>query len=135
MPTGPTIILFLKIAVSAVTLLLVAALAALARGDYRLHGRLNLIFFVLTTVAVVGFETLLQWGADVTAHMTAAERFALKVHLCFSGPVLPVMGVMLYTGLQHHRRVHIGLSLLFSVLWLGTLVTGVFFLPHSAAGQ
>lgn len=130
MPSGPFIILILKVAVTSVTLLLVSSLFALARGDYRLHGRLNLIFFVLTVSAVLGFETLLQLGADVKAHMTEAELLALKIHLCFAGPLPVVMGVMLYTGLRHHRRVHIGLSILFSLLWIGTFVTGVFFLPH-----
>lgn len=130
MPSGPTIILALKIAVSAVTLILLGALVALARGNYRLHGRINLLFFILTVSAVVGFETLLQLGADVKSHMTEAERFALNVHLCFAGPLPVVMGVMLYTGLKHLRRVHIALSIVFSILWLGTLITGVFFLPH-----
>jgi hypothetical protein len=132
MPSGPLLILILKVAVTAVTLLLVSSLFALARGDYRLHGRLNLIFFVLTVSAVLGFETLLQLGADVKAHMTEAELLALKIHLCFAGPLPVVMGVMLYTGLRHHRRVHLGLSVLFAILWIGTFVTGVFFLPHQA---
>jgi uncharacterized membrane protein YozB (DUF420 family) len=130
MPTGPTIILALKIAVSAVTLILLAALWALARGNYRLHGRLNLLFFVLTVSAVIAFETLLQLGADVKGHMNEAQLLALNIHLCFAGPLPVVMGVMLFTGLKHHRRTHIGLSIVFSILWLGTLVTGVFFLPH-----
>src|SRR5688572_21491721 len=82
MPSGPSIILILKIAVSTVTLLLLASLVALARGNYRLHGRINLVFFILTVSAVIGFETLLQLGADVKAHMNEAERLALNVHLC-----------------------------------------------------
>jgi uncharacterized membrane protein YozB (DUF420 family) len=132
MPSGPVIILTLKIAVAAVTVLLAASLIALARGNYRLHGRINLLFFVLTVSAVIGFETLLQFGADVKSHMDEAELFALKVHLCFAGPLPVVMGVMLYTGLRHHRGVHIALSILFSLLWIGTFVTGVFFLPHTS---
>jgi uncharacterized membrane protein YozB (DUF420 family) len=132
MPSGPTIILALKVAVSAVTLLLLLSLVALARGNYRLHGRINLAFFILTVGAVITFETLLQLGADVKSHMTAFERAALNVHLCFAGPLPLVMGVMLYTGLKHHRRVHIALSILFSILWIGTFITGIFFLPHSA---
>jgi uncharacterized membrane protein YozB (DUF420 family) len=128
MPTGPTIILALKVAVSAVTLILLAALIALARGNYRLHGRLNLLFFVLTVSAVIAFETLLQLGADVKGHMNEVQLLALNIHLCFAGPLPVVMGVMLYTGLKHHRRIHIALSIVFGTLWLGTLITGVFFL-------
>ena len=40
MLTGPIIILTLKVLVTAVTILLLASLAALARGQPRLHGRL-----------------------------------------------------------------------------------------------
>jgi hypothetical protein len=135
MPSGPLLILILKVAVTAVTLLLVSSLFALARGDYRLHGRLNLIFFVLTVSAVLGFETLVSpygFAVDVKSHMNEAELLALKIHLYFAGPLPVVMGVMLYTGLRHHRRVHLGLSVLFAILWIGTFVTGVFFLPHQA---
>jgi len=42
------VILVLKVAVIAVTVLLVASLTALARGNIRLHGRINYVFFVLT---------------------------------------------------------------------------------------
>jgi uncharacterized membrane protein YozB (DUF420 family) len=128
MPTGPTIILILKIAVCAVTVVLLAALVALGRGNVRLHGRLNLLFFILTVSAVIAFETLLQFGADVKGHMNESQRLALNIHLCFAGPLPVVMGIMLWTGLKHLRRAHIALSVLFSALWLGTFVTGVFFL-------
>lgn len=132
MPSGPTLILVLKVAVSAVTVLLVAALVALARGNYRLHGRLNLTFFVLTVSTVLAFETLLQLGADVKSHMNEFERKTLNVHLCFAGPLPLVMGLMLYTGLRHQRRAHLFLSVIFAILWIGTFITGVFFLPHEA---
>ena len=41
-----------------------------------------------------------------------------------------LLPIMLYTGLTHRRRIHLGLAILFSILWLGTFVTGIFFLPH-----
>lgn len=133
MPSGPSVILGLKIAVCAVTLILVAALIALARGNYRLHGRLNIVFFTLTMIAVVVFETLLRLGADVTSHMTSFERLALNVHLCFAVPLPFVMAAMLYTGLKHRRRAHLALSVVFSILWLGSFLIGVFILPHTAS--
>ena len=132
MPSGPTIILALKLAVVAVTLLLIASIWAISVGKRRLHGRLNIAFFVLTFVAVFAFEGLLQAGAPVTAHFADAEKQALRVHLCFVIPLLPVMVGMLATGLRGRSRVHVGLSYLFLFLWLGTFVTGVVFLPHSA---
>jgi hypothetical protein len=38
---GPAIILVLKVAVLAVTMLLLASLVALVYGKFRLHGRIN----------------------------------------------------------------------------------------------
>ncbi len=131
MPSGPTIILGLKIAVVAVTLILVASGWAIATGRRRLHGRLNITFFTLTVLAVCAFEGFLQAGAPVTAHFTPADKVALRIHLCFVIPLLPVMIVMLITGLKRRRRIHLPLSVLFLALWTGMLITGVFFLPHS----
>jgi hypothetical protein len=37
---------------------------------------------------------------------------------------------MYVTGRLHVRKVHIALACVFSVLWIGTFVTGVFWLPH-----
>lgn len=131
MPSGPTIILSLKIAVIAVTAILIASLWALSRGRYRLHGRLNVAFFLLTVTAVIVFEGLLQLGAPVTSHFNDADKQALKIHLWFVVPLLPVMVAMLVTGLRHRRGVHVPLSFLFLLLWLGTFITGVFYLPHT----
>src|SRR5437763_12007317 len=108
LPSGPSVILALKIAVGAVTLLLGLSLWALARGNYRLHGQLNVLFYTLTVVAVIVFEGVRMLGVDLTAHMDAAARTALLVHLCFVIPLLPVMTVMLYTGLRRRGKVHVG---------------------------
>ena len=61
------------------------------------------------------------------------EREALEmlyVHLGFSMPAAVLLFVMLFTGLKHHRKLHIAAGILFSVLWTGTFITGIFFLPH-----
>src|SRR4051812_32802603 len=97
MPTGPQIILTLKVLVAAVTVLLVASLVALAAGRPRLHGRINTAFFVITMSTVVGFEVLLQF-VDVSAAFDADTRAALRVHLCFAVPSAVALPVMLYTG-------------------------------------
>lgn len=131
MLTGPVIILALKIAVGAVTVLLLVALWALARGKYWLHGRLNTLFTVLTLTAVVVFEGLLQAGVDVTGHFTPADRVALYVHLGFVIPLIPVMLLMTWSGWRHRGHLHVRLGIVFLVLWTGMFVTGVFFLPHS----
>jgi hypothetical protein len=131
--TGPHVILALKVAVAAVTILLLASLAALLAGRYRLHGRINLAFFTLTLVAVLGLELVIRvLDPNVFDYINRNEelRAALNVHLCFSVPALVVMPAMLYTGLKRHRRVHLVLAAGFGVLWVGTFVTGIFYLPH-----
>jgi uncharacterized membrane protein YozB (DUF420 family) len=128
-----TIILILKIAVIAVTGLLAASLTALWRGNYRLHGRINIAFFSLTLAALLGLELI----ANVVSPGLFQEHFervnaqsALQTHLSFSIPSAALLLVMLPTGLLHYRRVHIGLGLTFLCFWIGTFITGVFFLPH-----
>jgi hypothetical protein len=128
----------LKCAVIAVTILLVGSLVALARGNFRLHGRINILFFVLTLAAVIGLEVLVQMSDRQLFDYLLAEpetRWRLQVHLCFSLPATAVMPVMLYTGLKGHRQVHLFLAGVFAVLWIGTFITGIFFLPPPLLGE
>jgi hypothetical protein len=135
---GPYVILTLKVAVAAVTVLFLSSLVALAKGRYRLHGRINLAFAILTLVAVLGLEAasrvIYPWVSgdekDLFSYFDEATRAALRVHLCFSVPAALVLLVMLSTGLTHHRRLHVATGVLFALLWVGTFVTGIFFLPH-----
>jgi hypothetical protein len=130
MLTGPDIILTLKVLVSVVTVLFVASLAAILTGRRQLHGRINTVFFVLTMLTVGGFELLLRLGTDVTTTFTPDARQALRVHLYFSIPAVFVLTAQFVTGWLRWRRVHVPLGIVFTVLWTGTFVTGVFFLPH-----
>jgi hypothetical protein len=125
--TPSNVILTLKIAVAAVTLLLVLSLLALWRGKYQLHGRLNTLFFVLTLVAVVGLEVIVRF-INPRIFDYPELRQALKVHLCFSVPALVLMFGMLITGRLHRRSFHLTLAVLFAVAWVGTFITGIFFL-------
>jgi hypothetical protein len=127
------VILILKIAVVTVTLLLLGSLLALSRGNYRLHGRINLAFFTLTLAAVLGLEVLIRFiDPSVFDYIRSNEELAraLRIHLCFSVPALMLMPAMLYTGLTRRRTIHLTLAVLFGLLWTGTFITGVFFLPH-----
>lgn len=130
MPTGPEIILALKVLVCAVTVLFVAAILAIATGRRKLHGRINTAFFVLTMTTVIGFELLLRFGVDVTSTFSDDARQALRIHLCFAVPSALVMPVMFWSGLTYRQRLHRPLAVVFTLLWIGTFVTGVFFLPH-----
>jgi len=128
------IILILKIAVIAVTVLLAASFFALSRGNIRLHGRINLVFFALTLAALVGLELIVQWISPglFDEYLTRHDaKGALRVHLAFSLPSAAMLGVMLFTGLGHRRKLHIGMGICFLILWTGTFVTGVFFLSHA----
>ncbi len=133
MLTGPTVILILKVAVCAVTVLLLSSLVALAKGRVQLHGRINLVFFILTLATVLGFEFLIRFvQPDLASYIKSVPelRRRLLIHLSFSLPTTLLMPVMLYTGLRRLRKVHLALACIFGLLWLGTFITGVFFLPH-----
>jgi uncharacterized membrane protein YozB (DUF420 family) len=135
MVTGPNVILTLKLAVAAVTVLLLASLVALYRGQYRLHGRINLVFFTLTLAAVLGLEVVVRFvdpGVFDYFQQYPEVARALRIHLCFSVPSALLMPAMLYTGLKHHRAVHLRLACVFAILWSGTFITGIFFLPHGS---
>jgi hypothetical protein len=130
--TGPTVILALKIAVAAVTVLLLASLVALARGRYRLHGRINLAFLVLTLTAVLGLELLVRViDPGLFGYFDADTRQVLRTHLAFAVPAALLLPVMYLTGRSHRGVLHVSLSVVFAVLWTGTFVTGIFFLPHT----
>src|SRR5712691_7261100 len=98
------IILVLKVAVVAVTVLLAASLLALSRGRYRLHGRINMVFFVLTLSALLGLEFIARLLSpelfDQYLEQHGAQD-ALRIHLAFSVPAALLLMVMLLTGLGH----------------------------------
>lgn len=130
MLTGADVILTLKVLVCLVTALYLAAVIAIATGQRRLHGRINRVFFVLTMATVLGFEVLLRVGTDVTSTFSPEARQALRVHLTFAVPSALCLPVMMISGVMHWRKLHVPLALIFTLLWIGTFVTGVFFLPH-----
>ena len=124
------VIPILKIAVATVTVVLIASLIALALGNKRLHGRLNVVFFTLTMTAVLGLEIIIRFvNPDFTSGFSPDDRRSLLIHLCFAIPAAVVLPLMLYSG-KTHKPWHVTLSILFSALWIGTFVTGIFFLPY-----
>ena len=127
------VILILKIAVILVTILLACSLTAIVRGNVRLHGRINLVFFALTLTALIGLEVVMRLiDRDLFATYFKDRNAVglLETHLCFAMPSAALLFVMLFTGLRHYRKLHVAMGLLFLVLWTGTFVTGVFWLPH-----
>jgi uncharacterized membrane protein YozB (DUF420 family) len=127
------VILSLKVAVAAVTLLLLASLIAIAFGHRRLHGRINIVFFILTMTTVVGFELLIRVvQPDLFQYIKERPDLnrALSIHLSFAIPAAILLPVMLFSGLRHFRKVHLCVAAIFGLAWLGLFVTGIFFLPH-----
>lgn len=131
MVTGPTIILTLKVLVSAVSLLYAAAVIAILLNRKKLHGRLNTAFFFLTMTTVVGFELLLRIGIDVAATFSDEALQALRIHLCFAVPSAILLPLMMLSGVRHWKKLHVATGVLFTLFWIGTFITGVFFLPHA----
>jgi uncharacterized membrane protein YozB (DUF420 family) len=136
--TGPNVILALKVAVVVVTLLLVASLVALSRGQVRLHGRINLAFFALTMVALLVFEVLIRFvDRRLFDYIYSNPELlrTLRTHLCFAIPSAILMPIMLFTGLTRRRTLHLIFAVIFGLLWTATFITGVFFLPHTEGVQ
>jgi hypothetical protein len=133
--TAEAVILTLKIAVIGVTLLLACSLTALALGRYRLHGRINLAFFILVLGALLGLELVTHVVSPGLLQRFLEQHDALGmlyVHLGFSVPAALLLPAMLYSGLRRFRTAHISMGIVFLLLWSGTFVTGIFFLPHTA---
>ncbi|MCX7664292.1 MAG: hypothetical protein N2112_01950 [Gemmataceae bacterium] len=128
--TPANVILGLKIAVGAVTLIFLASTISILLKKKKLHGLLNTIFFALTMTAVIAFEVIIRFILpDLTAQFSPEAKRALGIHLFFSIPSALLLPAMLWTGKKHHR-LHVPLAVVFSTLWIGTVVTGIFFLPH-----
>ncbi len=130
--SGWHVILGLKIAVGAVSVLLCTSLIALWRGHIGLHGRINVAFFALTVLALLVLEVLVRIiNPKMFEYFDADTRWWLTVHLCFALPAAGMMPAMLFTGYTHRRWLHLRFAFVFSALWIGTVITGVFFLPHT----
>ena len=42
-----------------------------------------------------------------------------------------LLPVMMLSGVKHWKRLHVATGVLFTLFWIGTFITWVFFLPHS----
>lgn len=125
------IILILKVAVIAVTVIWLASLLALWLGHRQLHGRINLVFFALTLAALIGLEVIVRIiSPGIFDNYEHHIENAMNIHLVFSVPAAVLLFVMLFSGYKHQRNFHIATGILFSVLWTGTVITGVFLLRH-----
>jgi hypothetical protein len=129
MLTSANVIFCLKIAVAAVTVLLCGSLIALVYRNYRLHGRINTAFFILTFIALLTLEVIVRIIEPALFNdFTLGQRQALFIHLCFALPAAALLPVMLFTGLTGRGSLHLSLAVFFGLLWAGTVITGLFFL-------
>jgi hypothetical protein len=133
MLTGPNVILTLKIAVVAVTVILLASIVALFRRRWRLHGQLNLVFMILTLGAVLGLEAVVRiYNPRMFDYFDEPTRKIMGIHLRFSVPAACLLPFMYFTGKTGRSKLHYVLAAIFAVCWIGTFITGVFYLPHTA---
>ena len=133
MLNGPAVILILKIAVATVTVFWLASIGALFARRFRLHGQLNLVFMILTLAAVFGLEFLIRvYDPKMFDYFDEPTKRLMAIHLCFSVPAAILLPVMYVTGRMGQSRIHYTLAGLFSVCWIGTFITGIFYLPHTA---
>jgi uncharacterized membrane protein YozB (DUF420 family) len=131
--TPTLVILSLKYAVGAVTVLLVFSLIALAKGKIKLHGKINLAFFILTVAALFLFEIVVRMiDPSLFSGLWKNAELAksLKIHLCFAVPSAFLMGIMLFTGLKKLKLWHRRVAVVFLVCWVGTFYTGIWWLPN-----
>ncbi|MCE2804279.1 MAG: DUF420 domain-containing protein [Gemmataceae bacterium] len=129
---GFQVILALKGAVAVASVLLVLSLVALRAGKVRLHGQINLVFFLAVMATLVGFEVvvrMLQPGIYDWIRQDPHLLTRLRIHLCFAIPSALLLPIMLYTGFGK-KSAHRKLAVLFGILWTGTAITGIFGLPH-----
>lgn len=136
MLTPTLVILSLKYAVGAVSVLLCFSLIALANGKVQLHGKINVVFFVLTLAALILFEIVVRMIDPLLFSglwKNAELAKSLKIHLCFAVPSAALMGIMLFTGLRKFRVLHRRVAVVFLVCWIGTFYTGIFWLPNHVA--
>ena len=133
MLTPTLVILSLKYAVGAVTVLLVFSLIALAKGKIKLHGKINLVFFILTVAALFLIEIVVRMIDPMLFSglwKNAELAKSLKIHLCFAVPSAFLMGIMLFTGLKKLKVWHRRVAIVFLVCWVGTFYTGIWWLPN-----
>lgn len=126
--TAGFFIIALQVAVVLVTILIAASLLALWKGQYRWHGRINLVVFVLTITAVFGLELVARvlFPEIFSEHLVKhGAEGRLRIHLMFSVPSAVLLPVMLTSGYRRRRSFHIAVGIVFLVLWVGTLVTGL----------
>ena len=133
MLTPTLVILSLKTAVTAVTILLFLSLVALYRGNVSLHGRINMVFFILTVAALFVFEVVTRMMDPLlfqSIWKDADLAAKLRIHLGFALPSALLMGVMMFTGIKHKAVLHKRISWVFLICWTGTFLTGIFWLPN-----
>lgn len=133
MLTPTLVILSLKTAVTAVTILLFLSLVALYRGNVFLHGRINMVFFILTVAALFVFEVVTRMMDPLlfqSIWKDADLAAKLRIHLGFALPSALLMGVMMFTGIKHKAVLHKRISWVFLICWTGTFLTGIFWLPN-----
>ena len=76
---------------------------------------------------MVGINVTEKWDDSTNV---GSSRFISA----FVIPLVPILVFMLITGWQHRLRMHLSISVLFLILWVGMFITGMFFLSRIRSG-
>ena len=84
-------------------------------------------------LARAGAKVCLIEARATPAQLTPDALQSLHIHLWFAVPSALLLPIMLFTGKTGRKSVHVAVGIVFGIMWGGTFVTGVFFLPHTGA--
>ena len=80
---------------------------------------------------MLGLEVIIRFiDPTLTDGFSPEAREALRIHLFFAVPSALCIPAMWLLGWYGRKRMHLGLSVIFSLAWVGTIITGLIFLPH-----
>ena len=114
---------FVQIVVTINTLAFFYGIVQAKKGKIGLHKKINGIAAFTTLIGVVGLVVTLFLGFDYST-LTSPTR--MLIHRSFSVPLLPLLIVVIYTGMNH-KPSHKKMVNLMIPFWFGTLITGWWF--------
>ena len=128
---------FLQIAVSLMTPLLFFGIMQAAKGNLKLHKRINGGIIVVVLIAVIGLVLTSQvFGFDYNSISTqeaiinigpSEMRTRLIIHRCFSNLLFISLMITTFSGAVKKYKLHRKMGKLTVFFWLGTLISALLF--------
>ncbi len=124
MPKELYYIRFLQAVISINTLVFANSILQIRNGNISLHRKLNLSALTTTGVGIIGLVLTLCLGWDYQV-LTTPDR--ILVHRSFSSPLAIALPIAAYYGWKAKRKPHFIAVCFVIPLWIGTLITGIWF--------